>query len=1190
MSRRSPFKPLLVLAALLAIGIAGWQIYRWRQRSTYADTVSSFFTGTIGLAVAVDDGTLAEFVGPALERAAKLSPEEPAAWANLGLYHLREAHTNAAGKSPDLKDAHLRRAQEYLEHARKLAPDNGRIEVLLGYADLKRGEIDPEQRKLAVEHFRRAAQLAPGDARILYTLVDKLETFQRGPDTQPERARLWDAILAQKPDNVPALLARAALAGETQDPAALSEIVERLAEGSAGWPELAREQLSPLRAALAASDLAGARNALARLGNVLRGELSVKQQLGQLRNAIVQDTVLIAPPLDRFLVLPNPSPDPAPPDETLAFEVAPLAIEGTGPWAAASAACPTSDDAPALYAYSTTELRTLAPGAVPLPLPAGDGATLPSPHAVLAADLTQDVLDIRTDFAAVGAGGLALYVQDADGSYRDASAETQLAAALLGEDYYGAWAVDLEMEGDLDLVLGRRDGPTLALRNNRDGTFSPLDSFAEVANLRDLAWADFDQDGDGDLALLDDAGRLHLFLNERAGRFAPWTGPADSGPLRAIAAGDVDADGSLDLVAVARGGAIVRATARDDGRRWESRALAQAPSGGSGDTRLFLAEMDNNGGLDLVLAAGPKTLVFLCDAARAFAAPSVEIALSTHAIADANGDGRLDLVGIDADGRPAQALHRGTAPYRWIEFRLRADEGNRGDYPSDGRVNSFGLGSEVEVRAGRHYQKQLADRHVLHFGLGDRVRADVARIVWPNGDIQVQAEFGLDADRSILLPRRPIGSCPFVFTWNGSEMCFVTDFIWRSPLGLRINAVDTAGAMQTEDWVKIRGDQLVPRDGAYDVRITAELWETHFFDQVTLLAVDHPKGTEMFVDERFSREMPRLRTYLTSPRRPLASVRDDRGVDRGDVVAARDGRHLDGFGYGAFRGIARDHWVQVELPEEAPREGPLWLVAFGWVRPTDSSLNLAMSQGNHPPPRGIALEVLQPDGSWRIAQPDLGFPAGKNKTVFIDLAGVFPAEGPRRARLRTNLEVYWDELAWAEGRDDDAAVETRLAPQTAELRFRGFSNMSTAESNAPELPHYHQLQGTAQRWRDLVGFHTRFGDVLELLDGVDDRYVIMNAGDELALSYPALPDPAPGMVRDFVLIGDGWEKDGNLNTQFGQTVLPLPAHGWPEYDRPPGRLEDDPVYRRYPQDWIDFHTRYVAPDEFRRGLRPEEGE
>src|SRR6201999_626549 len=107
-------------------------------------------------------------------------------------------------------------------------------------------------------------------------------------------------------------------------------------------------------------------------------------------------------------------------------------------------------------------------------------------------------------------------------------------------------------------------------------------------------------------------------------------------------------------------------------------------------------------------------------------------------------------------------------------------------------------------------------------------------------------------DDAILTEQRLKGSCPWVFADDGSGLRFVTDFLWRSPLGLRINAQDTAGATQTEDWVKIRGDQLKARNGSYDVRITAELWETHYFDHVSLMVVDHPAGTEVFVDERFA--------------------------------------------------------------------------------------------------------------------------------------------------------------------------------------------------------------------------------------------------------------------------------------------------------------------------------------------------
>jgi hypothetical protein len=104
---------------------------------------------------------------------------------------------------------------------------------------------------------------------------------------------------------------------------------------------------------------------------------------------------------------------------------------------------------------------------------------------------------------------------------------------------------------------------------------------------------------------------------------------------------------------------------------------------------------------------------------------------------------------------------------------------------------------------------------------------------------------------------------------------------------------------------------------------------------------------------------------------------------------------------------------------------------------------------------------------------------------------------------------------------------------------------------------------------------------------VDDRYVIMDAGDELRLLFPVPPPPPSGWTRDFVLVGDGWVKDGDFNTTFSKTVLPLPAHDQPHYDAAPPalELEDDPVYRRHAKDWRAYHTRFVAPDDFLAGLK-----
>ena len=225
-------------------------------------------------------------------------------------------------------------------------------------------------------------------------------------------------------------------------------------------------------------------------------------------------------------------------------------------------------------------------------------------------------------------------------------------------------------------------------------------------------------------------------------------------------------------------------------------------------------------------------------------------------------------------------------------------------------------------------------------------------------------------------------------------------------------------------------------------------------------------------------------------------------------------------------------------------------------------------------------------GGWIVARDDLGFPAGKNKTILVDLDGVFASSAPRRFRLRTNLEVYWDSVAVAAAAPETALKVQRLAPRSAALRPRGYSLMTQADGGSPELPHYDKLIGSSQRWLDLIGFYTRFGDVGELLERVDDRYVIANAGDELALRFVAPAAPPRGWARDFVMIGDGWNKDGDFNTAFSKTVLPLPSHGRPTYDTPPGTLEDDPVYRFHRDDWRRYHTRYVTPSDFRRGLRP----
>ncbi|MDX1675013.1 MAG: CRTAC1 family protein, partial [Longimicrobiales bacterium] len=885
--------------------------------------------------------------------------------------------------------------------------------------------------------------------------------------------------------------------------------------------------------------------------------------------------------MQRFVRMPMPAARSGAPDLEVSFTAQPLTVaEGTWDWVRGLWM---GEQIPsALIAASPQQLGigVSLEQAELFDFPGGV-ASGPLPRAALTF-LDYDY-DFSADLAVAGAGGVRLLRQSGAGSFEDVT-DAAIPAAAVDGSYAGVWAVDLDMEGDIDLVLARTAGDPLVLWNTGEQRFEVGTELAGAGRLRELAWGDVDGDGDPDAVLIDADGRLRVFTNRRFRdpRFTPEPVPDSLARAAAVAIADLNRDAVLDLVVLDPDGTIRRVSRATDA--WSADVLASWTEVGAppGRIQLFVVDLDNNGDLDLV-ASGPdggQTWLATDDGFRAHRT----LDLKVTDIMDLSGEGRLDLLGVAPDGRLAFLENRGQRDYYSTTLRPRAARA-----VGDRRINSFGIGGEIEIRAGLLYQKQLITGPTVHFGMGEHAELDVARITWPNGT--VQAEFDLPATNdAVTALQRLKGSCPWVFAWDGSDVGFVTDFLWRTALGLRINAQGDASVIHAEDWIRIRGDQLVPRDGAYDVRITGELWESHFFDHVALLAVDHPAGTEALVDERFTLPAPEPAIHVTGPIRPVRTAVDHEGRDVTDRVAALDGRYLDTFELGPYQGLAEDHWVELELGDGAAAAEGVWLVASGWVYPTDGSINFALAQADRPGPRGLRVEVPDGRGGWTVVEEDYGFPAGKTKTILIDLTDAFPPGADRRVRLGTNMEIYWDRLAWAEARPRDAARTRRLSPSSAELRYRGFSETLIPSRRHPEIPVYNDIAAASPVWRDLIGYHTRFGDVRPLLEAVDDRYVIMNAGDEMALRFPALPPPPAGWTRDFVLIGDGWVKDGDYNNGFSKTLMPLPYHGMDGYDQRAARLEDDPAYRRHPEDWETYHTRYVTPAPLTRALLPTEGE
>jgi hypothetical protein len=1143
-----------LLGAVVLAGAAVAAVLLWKRQPPPlpgpGNPVYEEFVGTFDLGVAALDVDVWEVSEENLSRSISLIPQEPATWMNRALLNFR------SNRLPE--------AENDLRETEQRAPDlNDALKLRAAIAD-RRGKY-PE----AIALLRRAVEKEPDDVATVYFLAGVVKK-ENNPDSDAQYQRFMEQILAARPNNKHALCERLLTAVRRSDRAAVDDSLVRLRPQAPRWTrEETRTHFDEFEKAVQKGLGNDAFVAVSRFTNFYKAEPGYARSSEELG----VEGVYRGHPVRNFLKLTPPRSTPADPDPEVTFTPEPLAGVPAGKWDAVVPVWLTGDGNPVVFLANRDEVRRV-----------GDGLALPS------LPLARDGLvpfdwnnDYRTDLLIVSPAGLLFYQQGPDGKFTDVTASTKLPPEILKGNYAFALAVDVDLDGDLDVLLARSTGPPLWLRNNFDGTFTAAPIFPEVSEARFFAWVDLDHDGAPDAVVLDAQGQLHVYANERSANFRPWPVPVPSGPYRAVTVSDADDDGVLDLVALRADGAILRISDRNKRASWDVAELGrwEMPAGpASGSYRLFTGDLDNNGVPDILVSGPTGGAAWLGSAGGKFERLAATLPAKIRAVVDLDTKGRLDLLTLDGAGQPVRYRTAGKKNYHWQTVRFRASQG---DTTGDNRINSFGIGGELEFRTGTHIVNRPINTPVVHFGLGERTKCDVLRIVWPNGS--PQTEFARQIDQSVTAEQRLKGSCPFLFAWNGERFAFVTDFMWSTPLGMYINAQDQGGFLQTSEWVRVRGNQLVPRGGQYELRVNANLWETHYFDHLSLRVIDHPADTELYCDERFMLVPSKPVYHLTGPTRPVARALDHHGADVTEIVSAVDGKYLDRAGRGRYQGITNDHWVEVDLGDDAPIAGPVWLIATGWMHPTDSSVNYAIEQGQHTKPRALVLEVPDGKGGWRVAQDRIGFPAGKHKTITLRLDGLDGPGVARRFRLRTNMEIYWDALHYARGCDDAPKTERELSPVVADLHFRGILAMSQVNKSSPELPDYDRVISTRQVWRDLIGYHTRYGDIRELLEKIDDRYAIVTAGDEITLKFDVPPGPPPGWKRDFVWASDGWVKDGDLNTRFGKTVLPLPAHDMVNYTVPPTRLADDPVFRRHRRDWDVFHTRFVSPTVFERGLR-----
>ena len=320
-------------------------------------------------------------------------------------------------------------------------------------------------------------------------------------------------------------------------------------------------------------------------------------------------------------------------------------------------------------------------------------------------------------------------------------------------------------------------------------------------------------------------------------------------------------------------------------------------------------------------------------------------------------------------------------------------------------------GGKVEVKAGSYYKKQTYRGLPLGFGLPAAYKeADTVRITWPNGLIQNEVHQPLSV-HVYKEAQRLSGSCPMIFTWTGKEFRFLTDVLGVAPLGAS-SGDGNYFPVDHDEYVQIPGEAMVPKDGKYEVRISEELREVSYIDQIRLIAVDHPADQAIYTNDKFKAPpFPEFRLFgVTKPLYPVAA-NDDEGRDVLAKLLHKDGQYPDAFNRD-FAGTAQLHHLDLDFGKAAPANRAVMILS-GWVDWADGSTFLQASQESK---QGLIMPYVQVKdaaGKWRTVIEDMGIPAGKPKTISVDLTGKF-LSASREVRIVTNLCVYWDEIFLSE--------------------------------------------------------------------------------------------------------------------------------------------------------------------------------
>jgi Tfp pilus assembly protein PilF len=762
----------------------------------------------------------------------------------------------------------------------------------------------------------------------------------------------------------------------------------------------------------------------------------------------------------------------------------------------------------------------------------------------------------------------------------------------------GLTFVDFDHDGDLDLFVTGKPLPgatsaNVLWRNDGNGKFTEWTGPTALGGdhaTSNAILSDLNNDRAVDLVVTGESAPT-LYINPREGKFGalPLYATANLPATVGVTALDFNKDGWMDLALTHAGAPGVTLWRNVDGKHFERVSLPI--DGATRGWGIAPIDFDNDGWIDLAVLAdtpkGTQVRILRNLGPKGFADVTQQVGLAgvTFAnarsllVADVDGDGDADLIVTRLQEPPVLLRNEGGNRNHWLRLTLHGLADNKSAIGTKVEIFAGNLWQKWEIPGASGYMGQSAPE--LLAGLGNQKQIDVVRMLWPTGVLQDELNIPIDQPHTIQELDRRGSSCPTLFAWDGRHYQFISDVIGAAVVG-HWTSPTTTNTPDPDEWVKINGDQIKPRNGYLSVRFGEPMEEVNYIDQIRLVAVDHPAGTAVYPNERFLSEPPfvHARTIVASAPHLLVAAQDNAGHNVLPLLSRPDHQYVQDFTVLPYAGFTTPHTLTFDIGAWTPAH-PLHLLLTGYIEYfSASSMYAAWQAGLRPQPP--VLQAQMQDGSWRTILPDMGFPAGLQRTITVDLTGRLP-RGVHRLRMRTNLQIYWDQIVVDNGPDRSGEIrETEVPLAASTLEFRGYPQQIERKTPGDLTYRYDSVSQTGP-FGHQRGQYTRYGNVTPLLQTIDDRFVIFGTGEDLDAEFDArtLPPLPPNWQRDYFFYANGFVKDMDFHEAAPFSVGKMPFHAMPQYPyHAPHAYPLTPGAVRYQLLWNDRYNSGESPQRY----------